>query len=225
MKESKKIFNVVITIFVITLLTGCFNDKKEPNTNSNENSTINSNSNSNIENSNVVNSNIISNSNVASNIVSNSNITSNIVSNVTSNNVVSNTNPVSNTVADTKKLNCSTTINSENGIKLSQTNDITFSNNTVKSLIMYMDVELPSNYASAANTYFSTLKNQYQSQYGKYNGVTVTATQLSTLKSRFTISIDFSKLSSTDKAAIGFVGSEDYNVNKAAFERQGYVCR
>ena len=101
----------------------------------------------------------------------------------------------------------------------------TFSSNKVEKLTMKMNFELPESYTSYASTYFDSLKSQYESTYGKYDGVKVSVDKSSDMKFTVTISMDYKKLSSADKTAMGFVGSESYSANKSSFEKEGYTCK
>ena len=126
-----------------------------------------------------------------------------------------------------KTLKCSKDYSSSygNGMKMTQDVVATFSSNKVEKLTMKMNFELPESYASYASTYFDSLKNQYETSYGKYNGVKVSVDKASDMKFTVTISMDYKKLSSADKTAMGFVGSESYSANKSSFEKEGYTCK
>ena len=195
----KKIYSLIAVLLCSTImLTGC-NFSIKFGGKSTKSEDVVSNSNSNVDSN--------SNSNVESN--SNSNTTSNVTNN-----------------SSTKKLKCSKDFSStmSNGIKLIQDVDVDFNNDAVDKMIMDMNFELPSSLASQASTYYNTLKTQYDTTYGKYNGVTVTSNKTSDLKFSFRINLDYKNISSADKTAMGFVGSESYDVNKTAFEQQGYTC-
>ena len=126
-----------------------------------------------------------------------------------------------------KTLKCSKDYSSTygNGMKMTQDVEATFSSDKVEKLTMKMNFELPESYASYASTYFDSLKSQYESTYGKYDGVKVSVDKSSDMKFTVTISMDYKKLSSADKTAMGFVGSESYSANKSSFEKEGYTCK
>ena len=126
-----------------------------------------------------------------------------------------------------KTLKCSKDYSSSygNGMKMTQDVVATFSSNKVEKLTMKMNFELPESYTSYASTYFDSLKSQYESTYGKYDGVKVSVDKSSDMKFTVTISMDYKKLSSADKTAMGFVGSESYSANKSSFEKEGYTCK
>lgn len=127
-----------------------------------------------------------------------------------------------------KTLKCSKDYSSSYGgsMKMTQDVEVEFKNDKIGKLVMSMNFELPESSASYASTYIDSLKNQYETSYGKYDGVTVSVDKTSDLK--FTVSIkiaDYQKLSSEDKTAMGFVGSETYSANKSSFEKEGYTCK
>ncbi len=127
----------------------------------------------------------------------------------------------------TKKLKCSKDYSSAYGGNLKMVQDVEaeFKNDKVKKLVMNMNFELPESYSSYASTYFESLKSQYETSYGKYNGVTVKVNKTSDMKFTISIEMDYTKVSAADKTAMGFVGSESYSANKTSFEKEGYTCK
>ena len=127
----------------------------------------------------------------------------------------------------TKKLKCSKDFSATYGgsIKMTQDVEAEFSGDKIKSIKMDMNFELPESYSTSASTYFDTLKTQYENTYGKYDGVKVSVNKKSDMKFTVSIAIDYKKLSSADKTAMGFVGSESYSANKTSFESEGYTCK
>ena len=112
-----------------------------------------------------------------------------------------------------------------NGVSMDQDVEIRFVDNKVDTMVMSMNFELPSAYASAYDTFVNSMKTTYDNQYGKYNGVTITVEKESSTEFSIVITMDFSKMTDTDKKAVGMSGSEDYTVNKTAFINQGYTCK
>ena len=154
---------------------------------------------------------------------SNSNQTSDSNSNITSN-----TTDTSNTTNTGSKINlkCSKDFSNtmSNGVKMSQDVNIDFKDDKIEKMVMDMNFDLPNELASQASAYFNTLKNQYDTSYGKYNGVTVKVNKTSDMKFTISIIMDYTKVYSDDKTAMGFIGSESYSLNKTAFEKEGYKC-
>lgn len=164
------------------------------------------------------NSNIESNNNTSSDSNSNSNTTNTSNSN-TDTNVTNN--------SSIKNLKCSKDYSSSmtNNIKMTQDVDIDFKNDEIEKMVMDMNFELPTALSSQASTYFNSLKNQYDSSYGKYNGVTVTVNKISDMKFTIRISLDYKNITAADKTAMSISGSESYALNKTAFEKEGYICK
>lgn len=204
---NKKYYLLIAFLCCSLLFTGCSFSIKFGNSSKNDNeSNINSNGttddpfsdiNSNSSNSNTTDS-------------SNSNVTSNTTNN-----------------DSTTKLKCSKDFSSSmsNGIKMTQDVDVDFKDDKVENMIMDMIFELPSSLSGQSATYIDTLKKQYDITYGKYNGVNVTVNKVSNTNFTIRIAIDYKTVSSEDKTAMGFVGSESYSINKTAFEQQGYTCK
>lgn len=111
-----------------------------------------------------------------------------------------------------------------NGVHMDQDVYMEFVDNKVKVFDMSMNFTLPSSLASASETFINTMMSTYESQYGKYDGVTVTLKKTDSLNFTIVISMDFQNMAAADKVAIGMSGSEDYTVNKTAFLNQGYTC-
>ena len=106
-----------------------------------------------------------------------------------------------------------------------QDSTINFKGNKVDTMDMVMTFEIPSTYASMASTITSSMQSTYESQYGKYDGITVKLNKISDLKFEIVISIDYENISDATKTAIGAVGSESYSVNRKQLENQGYTCK
>lgn len=151
--------------------------------------------------------------------------TQNTTENNSNSNIESNSNSNNNTAA--QHLTCSKDYSSSmsDGIKMTQDVEADFKDEKVDKLVMYMNFELPESYATSATTYFNNVKTQYDNTYGKYNGVSVTTSKDSDMKFTIAITMDYQTVSAADKTAMGFVGSESYETNKIAFEREGYTCK
>ena len=126
-----------------------------------------------------------------------------------------------------KTLNCSKDFSSSMsyGMKMVQDSEITFKNDKIQTLTMIMKFEVPESYASQIDTLLSTMKSTYESNYGKYNGVTVNTEKTSDTTFNVTISMDYKNMSDSDKSALGATGSESYSANKKSLEGQGYTCK
>ena len=127
---------------------------------------------------------------------------------------------------DTKVLNCSKDYSSQmtNNVSMVQDVEVTFVDNKIETMIMNMKFELPSSLASSSDTFVNTMKTTYDEKYGKYEGVKVTLEKTSSTKFNVLITMDFKKISATDKKTLGMSGSEDYTVNKTSFINSGYTC-
>ena len=127
---------------------------------------------------------------------------------------------------NTKHLECNKDYSSQmtNGVTMDQDVEMDFVDDKVELMVMSMNFEMPSNLASAADTYINTMKSTYDAKYGIYNGVTVKLERDSTTEFSIIITMDFPKISEADKASLGMSGSQSYSVNKTAFINQGYTC-
>ncbi len=112
-----------------------------------------------------------------------------------------------------------------NNIEMEQEVYIKFVDNKIDTMIMSMNFELPSNLSSSADTFVNSMKTTYDNKYGKYDGVKVILERDSNTEFSIVITMDFQKLSTTDRAGLGISGSEDYTVNKNSFVREGYTCK
>ena len=126
-----------------------------------------------------------------------------------------------------KKLKCSKDYSDTygNNIKMTQDVDVDFKNDKIQKFVMNMNFELPDSFESYASNYLEQLKSQYESTYGKYNGITVTVNKTSDMKFTISVNVDYKKLSTTDKTTLKISGSEKYSDNKISFEQQGYTCK
>ena len=111
-----------------------------------------------------------------------------------------------------------------NDVTMEQKMYMKWESNKIKTIIMYMNFELPSNLAKASDTFITTMKSTYDNMYGNRNGVKVELEKESTTEFSIIITMDYPNVSSEDKVSLGFVGSEDFNVNKTSFKNAGYVC-
>ena len=129
-------------------------------------------------------------------------------------------------VYNTKTLECNKDYSDQmsNGIHMDQDVHMEFLDNKVQTFDMAMNFEIPSSLESAAESFTSTMMSTYESQYGKYDGVTVSLRKVDNLHFTIVISMDFKNMTTQDKVAIGMSGSEDYTVNRTAFINQGYTC-
>lgn len=129
-------------------------------------------------------------------------------------------------VSKVQELDCNKDYSSQmsNGVRMDQDVHMEFLDNKVQVFDMGMNFEIPSSLSSAADSFVNTMMSTYESQYGKYDGVTVSLKKVDDLHFTIIISMDFKNMSAQDKVAIGMSGSEDYTVNKTAFINQGYTC-
>ena len=75
------------------------------------------------------------------------------------------------------------------------------------------------------DTIMSTMKSTYESEYGQYDGVTVSTNKTGDLTFEVVVTVDFKNISDSTKTALGMQGSESYGVNKAELENDGYTCK
>ena len=97
--------------------------------------------------------------------------------------------------------------------------------NDVDTVDMIFTVKLSETSKKYIDTYLSTYKKTFENQYGKYNNVKVTAEKSGDSAIEVNVAFDFKAMSDSDKSAVGFKGSLDYDVNKESFEKSGYTCK
>jgi len=200
----KKKYNLLIALLCCSLLfTGCSFSIKLGNSSKNDTET-----------------------NVKSNTDTNEPI-SESNSNTSNSNTTDSSNSNTSNNSATTKLKCSKDYSStmSNGIKMTQDVDMDFKDDKIENIVMDMIFELPSTLSGQSAVYIDALKKQYDNSYGKYNGVNITVNKKSDTSFIIKIAMNYKNISSEDKTAMGFVGSESYSINKTAFEQQGYTCK
>ena len=107
---------------------------------------------------------------------------------------------------------------------INQTVEAKFVGDSIDSLNMGFVIKLSETSKKYIDTYLSTYKKSFESQYGKYDNVTVTAKKQSDSEIKVDVDMDYKAMSESDRKAVGMSGSEDYDVNKQSLEKYGYTC-
>ena len=129
-----------------------------------------------------------------------------------------------NTLDDTKTLNCTKDI-STNGISMIQDAFVKFKNNKIDDIGSTILVTLPDSYKPYMSTFINSFDSAYAKQYEGNNHVKVTTTKKSDSEILIDISFDYKNMTSDEKVNANFIGSEDYEINKADLEKRGYTCK
>ena len=123
----------------------------------------------------------------------------------------------------TKTLKCTKDI-SESGIKMVQTVNANFVNDKVETLDTTVLITLTEAQKPYMDTFINALKNQYDTQYGKYSHVDIKTEKTSDTEILVTVSFDYKKMTSDEKSGLDLVGSEKYVNNKKTLEKEGFKC-
>ncbi len=123
-----------------------------------------------------------------------------------------------------KKLECKKSSSVTQGVEMTQTYNITFDKNKINNLDIRLDFSLDDTTINMSQTFYDSIKQQYENEYKKYKGVTINSNKESDRSFNFKILFDYNVLTQEEKEELGFNGSEDYEANKKVLEEKEYIC-
>lgn len=124
-----------------------------------------------------------------------------------------------------KELECHKLSNITDGVKMTQTYNITFDNDKIKTLNINLDFSLDDSMTNMSQVFYESVKKEYEEEYSKYKGVTIKTNKESDKNFNMNIIFDYSSLTEEEKNEIGFSGSESYKDNKSVLEEKEYTCK